>query len=154
MSSWQVVVHHKPGVTDHRGEGIRKECAHAGLKGVKKVRVGQAYELSGTLSDADVRRMAEALLTDPITQEAVIASPDDIRAPKGARLGEVWPKNGVSDPVADTVRLAAADLGIQGLATVRSGQSYEFFGGASPEALRRFCEEHLMNALIQKVDVL
>ena len=153
MNRWKIFVHHKPRVTDHRGDSIRKECAHAGLKSVKKVRAGQAYEVAGSLPEAEARRLAESLLTDPVTQEAWIAVPGGVKAPTGARLAQVWPKNGVSDPVADTVRMAAKDLKIEGLDTVRSGSVFEFFGAAGTDEVRRFCEEHLMNGLIQSVEL-
>jgi phosphoribosylformylglycinamidine (FGAM) synthase PurS component len=147
-----VVVHHKTGVVDHRGEAIRKECAHAGLKGVKKVRAAQAYEIAGTLSAVEVQRLADKVLADPVTQEAVLL--EKAGGIAGARRAWVWPKTGVSDPVADTVRLAAKDVKIDGITTVRSGQVFDFSGALADDAVRRFCEEYLMNAMIQRVEVL
>jgi len=150
---WQVVVTSKPRVTDHHGEALKKECLHAGLKGVKSVRVGQAYELSGTLPETEVRRLADKLLADPVTQEASIAVPGTVKAPAGARLARVWLKNGVADPAGDTVFFAAKDVGVRGLDSARSGRAYEIHGTVGTDALRRFCEEHLMNPLIQRVEI-
>jgi phosphoribosylformylglycinamidine (FGAM) synthase PurS component len=154
MSVWQVVVTVKSRVTDHHGEALKKECVHSGLKGVKSVRVGPAYELSGNLPETEVRRLAERLLADPVTQEASIAVPGAVKAPAGARLVRIWLKNGVADPVGDTVLFAAKDVGVRGLDSARSGRAYEFHGPAGADALRRFCEEHLMNPLIQRVEIL
>lgn len=152
--NWRVLVHMKTSFVDHRGEGIKKEWRLAGRTGVKKVRAGQAYELTGTLDESDARRLAERLLADPVTQEATVFPADHVVRPQGGRLAEIWPKQGVSDPVADTVRLAAQDLGVSGLAAVRSGQVFDFMGDVRPADVRRFCEEHLMNALVQSVEVL
>ncbi|MBL0058743.1 MAG: phosphoribosylformylglycinamidine synthase subunit PurS [Elusimicrobia bacterium] len=152
--NWRVLVHMKPAFVDHRGEGIKKEWRMARLKGVHHVRVGQAYEISGEIDEANARRLADRLLVDPVTQEAGVFPADHVARPKGGRLAEIWLKKGVSDPVADTVRLAAADLGVQGLAGVRSGQVFDFMGDPTPKAIRQFCEEHLMNALVQSVEVL
>ena len=49
--NWRVLVHMKPAFADQRGEAIRREWRLAGLAGIQKVRVGQAYELAGTLEE-------------------------------------------------------------------------------------------------------
>jgi phosphoribosylformylglycinamidine (FGAM) synthase PurS component len=151
--TWRVLVHLKPSHTDHRGEAVKKEWTMAGLKGARQVRVGQAYELAGDLDKAQAETLAGRLLSDPVTQEATVYPADHVAAPKGGKLAEIWPKKGVSDPVADTVALAAKDLGIS-LSSVRSGHVYEFFGPVQARDVKTFCEGHLMNALIQSVEVL
>jgi phosphoribosylformylglycinamidine (FGAM) synthase PurS component len=152
--NWRVLVHLKPAVVDHRGEHVRREGRLAGLAGVTRVRAGQAYELAGGLSERDARFLADKVLADPVTQEASVFPADHVRRPQGGRLAEIWLKQGVSDPVADTVRLAARDAGLTNLEGVRSGQVFDFFGAAAPAALRRFCEDHLMNPLVQTVEIL
>jgi hypothetical protein len=59
-----------------------------------------------------------------------------VARPLGGRLAEIWLKKGVSDPVADTVRLAALDVGVKGLDGVRSGQVFDFMGDSAPKAIR------------------
>jgi phosphoribosylformylglycinamidine (FGAM) synthase PurS component len=152
--NWRILVHLKPAFVDHHGESVKKEGRLAGLKGLKKVRVGQAYELVGDLDKAMAQGLADRLLADPVTQDAALFPADHVARPKGGRLAEIWLKKGVSDPVADTVRLGAQDLGVTGLGSVRSGQVYDFLGEIRPQAVKRFCEEHLMNALVQSVEVL
>ncbi len=165
--NWRVFVHLKPDLVDHHGEAVQKEIKRAKVKGVKKVRAGQAYELSGELAQSDVWRLAERLLSDPVTQEAAVfpedlgKAPKGVRpirrtgtAPSGGRLAEVWPRKGVTDPVADTVLLAAKDLGVKGLLSARSGRVYDFFGKSSSADVKIFCEEHLMNPLVQSVEVM
>ena len=150
---WRVFVKHKPGFTDHRGESIKKEWQHAGYKNVTKVLAGQAYEISGGLTELEVRRLADKLLTDPITQQAVLAPEGKVKVPADVRWAEVWPKTGVSDPVAETVRLGARDLNLS-MDKVRSGAVYEFYGKPLPKDVKAFCEGHLMNSLVQQVEVL
>jgi phosphoribosylformylglycinamidine (FGAM) synthase PurS component len=152
--NWRILVHMKSTFLDHRGEGIKKESRLAGLTGIHHVRVGQAYEILGDVDEPGVRRLADRLLADPVTQEASVFPADHVARPKGGRLAEIWLKKGVSDPVADTVRLAAADLGVKGLDSVRSGQVFDFMGDPAPKAIKQFCEEHLMNPLVQSVEVL
>jgi phosphoribosylformylglycinamidine (FGAM) synthase PurS component len=152
--NWRVLVHLKPGFVDHRGEGVRKEWRMAGRTGVKNVRVGQVYELQGEMDQEAAQLLAERLLTDPVTQESAVFPADRVIRPKGERLAEIWLKGGVSDPVADTVLLGVRDVGVTGLETVRSGQVFEFQGDVLPRDVQRFCEEHLMNTLVQTVEVL
>ncbi|MBK8575257.1 MAG: phosphoribosylformylglycinamidine synthase subunit PurS [Elusimicrobia bacterium] len=152
--NWRILVHMKSTFVDHRGEGIKTEGRLAGLKKVHHVRVGQAYEISGEIDEASARRLAERLLADPVTQDAAVFPAGHVARPQGGRLAEIWLKKGVSDPVADTVRLAALDLGVKGLDSVRSGQVFDFMGDPAPKAIQQFCEEHLMNPLIQSVEVL
>lgn len=152
--NWRVLVHLKPRVADHHGDHIRRESRLAGLAGVARVRAGHAYELQGDLSEKDARFLADRVLADPVTQEATVFPADHVRRPEGGRLAEIWLKQGVADPVADTVRLAARDAGLEALTAVRSGQVVDFFGTVTPAALRRFCEDHLMNPLVQTVEIL
>lgn len=152
--NWRVLVHTKPAFADHRGRGLAHEWRRAKLKGLKTIRTGQAYELLGELDQNQAQGLADRLLTDPVTQVASVFPSDRVAPAPGSRLAEVWPKKGVSDPVAGTVVYAAQDLGVAGLSAVRSGQVYDFFGAVSPADVKRFCEEHLMNAMIQSVEVL
>jgi phosphoribosylformylglycinamidine (FGAM) synthase PurS component len=151
LNSWRIFVHIKPKFTDHRGKSLEKEWRHAGLGAVRKVRAGQAYELAGELSREDAEKLAEKLLADPVTQDAEVAAAG-AKGPAGARRAEVWPKGGVSDPAADTVAMAARDLGFDTVKKVRSGAVYDFWG-PSAKAVKAFCEDHLMNGLVQQVEV-
>jgi phosphoribosylformylglycinamidine synthase subunit PurSL len=156
--TWRVYVQPKPQFVDHAGKALEKEWRAAGLSAVKKIRVGQAYEISGELSPDDVTLLAEKLLTDPITQAPVVAQegrPENPAQKNGAgvRRAEIWPKPGVADPVAETVALGARDLGLAGVRAVRSGAVYEFWGAPSPKQILTFCESHLMNPLVQRVEI-
>jgi phosphoribosylformylglycinamidine (FGAM) synthase PurS component len=139
LNSWRIFVHIKPKFTDHRGKSLEKEWRHAGLGAVRKVRAGQAYELAGELSREDAEKLAEVAAAGA-------------KGPAGARRAEVWPKGGVSDPAADTVAMAARDLGFDTVKKVRSGAVYDFWG-PSAKAVKAFCEDHLMNGLVQQVEV-
>jgi phosphoribosylformylglycinamidine synthase subunit PurSL len=151
--TWRVYVVTKPNFVDHHGKSLEKEWRHAGLPAVKKIRVGQAYELSGGLSRVQADELARKLLADPITQDAVVAPEDADGLFKGAQTACVWPKPGVSDPVADTVAIGARDLGLSGLSSVRAGALYEFSGRASAKDIKSFCENFLMNPLVQQAEI-
>jgi len=151
--TWRVRVELKKAFLDHRGEALKREAHHFGLTGVRALRTGAVYELEGTLDQTQALSIAGRLLADPITQEFSVAPPPKKDDFSGGRRAVVWLKKGVADPVADTVFLASKDLSVQGLESVRSGHVFDFLGTLSGPDVRRFCEEHLMNSLIQTVDV-
>jgi phosphoribosylformylglycinamidine synthase subunit PurSL len=153
MNSWKVFVRTKPRFADHRGEEVKKAWAAAGHKGLKSLRAGQAYELTG-VSEEEAHLLADNLLADPVTQESELLHAAPAKLPSGTLQAQVWLKSGVADPVADTVLLAARDLGVKGLSGVRSGHVYDFSGVVLADDVRIFCEEHLMNGLVQRVEVL
>jgi len=152
MATWRVLILNKPKFTDHPGKSLEKEWKHEKLAGAPKIRVGQAYEVAGDLSPSDMAGIAEKLLVDPITQEAVFPASEKKNGVKIQRA-EVWPKPGVSDPVADTVAIGAKDLGVGGVKSVHSGAVYEFTGKAARKDIKHFCENYLMNPLVQKVEI-
>ncbi len=154
MVTWRVLVQYKPSFTDHRGKVLEREWRASGRPPVRKIRTGQAYELEGELTEADVRRLAERLLADPVTQTAEVVPAERSAAPRGVRRAEVWPKDGVSDPVAETVRVGARDLDLARIEKARSGALYDFWGARSDGDVKKFCESFLMNDLVQKVEIL
>jgi phosphoribosylformylglycinamidine synthase subunit PurSL len=76
------------------------------------------FLLDGALSPEAVVRLADALLHDPVVQEAVWSSLADL-GPAPAGL-EVAFKPGVTDNEAESVRIGAERLGIEGLRQVKT----------------------------------
>jgi phosphoribosylformylglycinamidine (FGAM) synthase PurS component len=142
-----------PGFMDRLGAGLGGFAgANGPLDAISNLVGGFA---TGQRQDSrGIAQQSQKAIYDPVTQVASVFPSDRVAPAPGSRLAEVWPKKGVSDPVAGTVVYAAQDLGVAGLSAVRSGQVYDFFGAVSPADVKRFCEEHLMNAMIQSVEVL
>lgn len=153
MTTWRIFVELKPKFKDHHGEALKKEWRHAGFPPIKSIRTGQAYEISGDLTQAQAERLALQLLTDPITQETHVHAEGRNGVDGSTRRAKIWPKAGVADPVADTVTIGAKDLGVAGLERVRTGVVYAFLGKVAPQDVEKFCETYLMNPLVQKVEV-
>lgn len=153
MVTWRVYVLNKPNFTDHHGIALAKEWRHAGYSSSPKVRVGQAYEIAGNLSREEADVLARQLLADPITQQAVILPSTEKSSAPGVTTARIWPKPGVSDPVAQTVSIGAGDLGLKNIAAVRTGTIYEFAGNVSAKDIQSFCESFLMNPLVQQAEV-
>ncbi len=154
---YRVFVRHKKGFADHRGAALKNEWKAAGLPAVKHIQTGHAYEVCGDLSEADVRTLSGQLLADPVTQDYFVCEKDQKKSIGNDRdhslQAQVWLKSGVSDPVADTVRLAAHDLDLPEFDQARSGSFFKFFGAPAPKEVKAFCENYLMNTLIQKLEI-
>jgi len=66
---------------------------------------------------------------------------------------EVWYKPEVTDPLEESVRKGVADLDIQGLEQVRTGQKYLMEGSLTKEQVERICRELLANPVIQEYKI-
>ncbi|MDO8730841.1 MAG: phosphoribosylformylglycinamidine synthase subunit PurL, partial [Candidatus Omnitrophota bacterium] len=69
----------------------------------------------------------------------------------GIHTIEVAYRPGVRDPVEDSVRKGAADLGIEGIRAVHTAKEYGIDGALNAEALTRLTDKLLVNATIQQV---
>lgn len=88
----------------------------------------QLYLLDGVLSADDLHRLTTELLHDPVTQATVWTSLDQLDqhqpTPESAYIVEVAYKPGVTDNEAESVKIGAARLGINGLDIVKTLQQY------------------------------
>jgi phosphoribosylformylglycinamidine synthase len=73
----RVIVRLKPGVLDPQGEAVEKSLVSLGFAGASRVRVAKLIELDVDAASADdakasVERMAEALLRNPVIEDATV----------------------------------------------------------------------------------
>jgi phosphoribosylformylglycinamidine synthase len=69
--SGAVEVAYNPGVMDPVEESARKAIADLGIKGVKEVKTARRYVIKGSLSEKELRSIAEKLLYNKVIQHAV-----------------------------------------------------------------------------------
>lgn len=69
---------------------------------------------------------------------------------KNAWSVEVWYKPEVTDPVEDSVMKGVADLDVQGLKSVRTGQKFLLQGSLARDQVERICKELLANPVMQE----
>ena len=128
----RVEVRPRPGHRDPRAEAVLRQAASLGLPRPRAAQHAAVYLLEGELSDADVRRIADELLADPVTQVAEVQR----RGAGGRRLDalvEVHPLPGVTDPAAESVEAAVrAAFGRE--VRVRTGERYDLGGIGQAEA--------------------
>lgn len=134
------------GVSDPRGAAARREAESLGLpRPPKQIDAASVYLIEGDLTPEQVRRIAEELLADPVTEDALVGA----SKPRGDALIEVHPLPGVMDPDADAVRLAIeALLGVS--VDVRTGRRYDLHGTDAGTA-KTIAERALANTVIHGI---
>ena len=143
--TWKVIVNNKPGIFDAVGEGVRKDIEDLGITGIKEVKVSQVYILEGDIKEAEVRRIAEDLLTDSITQEYEI----DSSLQTESDVIEVAYNPGVMDPWEESIRKGIRDLGISEPEKVKTRRRYLIQGKLKENEIETICEKLLANKVIQ-----
>ncbi|QOJ17341.1 MAG: phosphoribosylformylglycinamidine synthase subunit PurL [Phycisphaeraceae bacterium] len=142
----RIEVRPKPGLANPRAESVRRDAAALGLNAAPtRVEHADVYLIEADLPAEDVRRLAEELLADPVTQAPLIGA----APPTGDAYIEVQPLPGVMDPAAEAVQTAIrAMLGID--ARVQTGQRYDLFG-VDGAAARTIAERALANTVIHAI---
>lgn len=147
----RIVVVNKTRFQDHHGKKLLREWKASGDTSVIRIITGQAYDVESDIVSAEFQKLAERLLVDPITQ-TVLTQNGQSKSVQKEKAVFVWPKKGVADPVAETVKIGARDLGYTKIQAVRTGHFYVFSGKTTEKNIRRFCQEHIMNPLIQELE--
>jgi phosphoribosylformylglycinamidine synthase len=144
----RVEVRPKPGHRDTRADGVLRQSASLGLPTPAAAQHACVYLLEGDLTDQQVRRIADELLADPVTQVAEVQPRGSARARLDA-LVEVHPLPGVTDPAAESVELAVeAMFGLR--VKVRTGDRYDLAGVAARDAVA-LGERGIANPVIQGI---
>lgn len=126
----------------------------AGLGGLESVVASRLFFLEGQLDSAAVRRVAETLLADPVTEAAEVLGEGDAvpNVAPGRVAVEVHPRPGVMDPVAEST---LAELRAEGLAVdaVRTARRYVLAGLNQDAGIREAVGRVLANDCIEEVVV-
>ena len=154
-TTWRFLVRTRENFSDPEARKLKTDIADLGFRGIEKVSIAQVYYVSGSLKPQDLQRMGQSLLADSITQEFEVreVSSDLSSAPGNGRLhmAEVAYHPGVRDPVEDSLKKGALDLGIERVHRVHTAKEYTFAGSLNSDELNRICEKLLVNATIQQV---
>ncbi|HBJ38930.1 MAG TPA: phosphoribosylformylglycinamidine synthase, partial [Planctomycetaceae bacterium] len=115
MPLWQIDIYPAEGFTDRDGQRTSQQISELGLGHDIAVDFARGFLVEGDLQQAEATRIAHTLLSDRLTERAVVATvgDDDLTEPPGDNptLVHVLPKPGVMDPVADSTISAARDAG-------------------------------------------
>ena len=169
---WEIDIHPVEGQPDRAAERVAAAARDLGLAENVQVATARGFLLQGaSLTRGQVDRLARDLLADVVVERAVVGRPGEpqlsdfglritdrgfggvhpgssIRNPK-ATFVTVLLKPGVMDPVAQSARAAAADLGVN-VEAVASFRKY-WLAGASGQEIQGVAERLLANDAIEQV---
>ena len=142
----------KPGIFDAIGQGVKKDILDLGINSVKQVKFIQVYTLEGNLTENQVIKICQELLTDKVAQEYKILSGFvKVYLKTNQHIVEVAYNPGVMDPVEASVLKGILDLGILGVESVKTAKKYILYGALSTLQLKTVSGKLLYNKLIQHV---
>jgi phosphoribosylformylglycinamidine (FGAM) synthase PurS component len=150
---WIVEVGYKNGVTDPIGFLIKKEIEDLGIKEVQEVKSISTYFIDGQVTENDVKKICEELLSDSQIQNYGYVSENLNKGLKkdfpGAWLIEVKFKPGVTDAVGISTLNAIELLGVDMATNVNTSNKYVIIGDIVEEQIKKICDKCLANSLIQ-----
>ncbi len=146
MAVHRIEVHTQTGYKDPRAERILRAVHSDDDRNNQSLQSADVYLIEGDLDVAQVDRIADELLADPINQRALLGVSS---IPDEGTLIEVHPLPGVMDPVAQSVENSILDvLGVD--AKVRTGVRYIFIGFDHAEA-SLLTKRYLANPVVHEV---
>jgi phosphoribosylformylglycinamidine synthase II len=142
----------KAGFPDPEGDRLEKDIRDIGITTVKQARVSDVYLLEGEPDEAEVIKIGQELLADPVVEDFSWGDGPLSRIESGnTHVIEVAYNPGVADPVAGSVDKAIRDLDIAKVTSVKTARKYSLQGDLSKESLQSICDKLLVNSLIQHV---
>jgi len=141
-----------PDSLDPAGLEARGNLVEAGLAGVREVRVLKTWFLRGGLQPADVERAAAEVLADPVQETFAVRQDLDLPAGPGGplRLVTVLRKSGVTNPEAESARIALTGIGLD-VRDVQSARTYLVWTDAPDEEVLAAARRALGNDVIEDV---
>jgi phosphoribosylformylglycinamidine synthase II len=150
VRQWRVEVFSRPGVPDVQGNSVLEDIRGLGITSIEAVQSARVFLIEADFDAAFVERVARELLADPVCEQYYLGRS---AAPPGlakATLVEVHLKSGVTDPVAESVMAAIADMGAVP-AGVRTARKYVLLGDMKTSQIDTIARKILANDVIEDV---
>ena len=148
MKQWRFEVFNKPGFSDVQGKSVLEDVAELGIKSVQAVQSAMVFLIEADFDKEFADRVAKELLTDPVCEEYYIGRSGPPAGLAKATLIEVHLKSGVTDPVAESVTTAVADMGVD-TSNVRTARKYVVLGEVSQNETNTIVKKLLANDCIE-----
>ena len=152
MKQWRFEVFNRQGTADVHGNSVLEDISELGIKSVEAVQSAKVFLIEADFERDFAERLAKELLSDPVCEEYYIGRS---KAPAGlatATLIEVHLKSGVTDPVAESVTAAIADMGVN-VEHVRTARKYVLLGELNQKQINTLAGKILANDCIEDVVV-
>ena len=148
MRQWRFEVFNQSGFSDVHGKSVQEDIKELGISSVQAVQSAKVFLIEADFDKNFAERVAQELLADPVCEEYYIGRS---AAPAGlakATLIEVHLKSGVTDPVADSVMAAVADMGVKA-DNVRTARKYVLLGEITQSQTDTIAKKLLSNDCIE-----
>ncbi len=133
---------------DPLGHAVQQQILEYGTD-VGAVSTRRIFLIDTDAPEDQVRRIADALLADPVVETASIWKGSPAADSAESRI-EIHLKPGVMDPVAASTEMAIGDLGIA-VRQVRTGRAYLLDRAIDREQLQRIASRVLANGVIESI---
>ena len=112
MKQWRFEVFNRAGSADAHGSSILEDIRELGISSVEAVQSAKVFLIEADIDKSFAKRLAKELLADPVCEEYYIGRSSPPAGLAKATLIEIHLKSGVTDPVAESVMTAIADMGV------------------------------------------
>jgi len=152
---WRIGISPRQAELDAHGCAVIRDVHELGLTHVEQVASSRLFFLQGRVPEANVKRIADLLLADPITEVASIRQGGDDDSLPGDGFDaaiEVRLKGGVMDPVSASAVMALDDMGVDtSNLAVATGRLYRLRAVASIDEMDFIARRLLSNDCIEEV---
>jgi phosphoribosylformylglycinamidine (FGAM) synthase PurS component len=146
VAEYKILIKHKSGIFDAESKSIKRDISDLGVKKNVSVETAQIYDISGDVSLGEINKISQNLLIDPLTQMVFINS-----NPENESISiEVYYKSGVTDSVADTIKIGISDMNINKKLFIKTGKKYFLKGNLTIQEIKKIAEKILSNAVVQE----
>ena len=152
MRQWRFEVFNRRGFADVHGKSVLDDIRELGVTSVEAVQSAKVFLIEADFDEAFAKRLARELLTDPVCEEYYAGRSGPPAGLARATLIEVHLKSGVTDPVAESVMAALADMGVRA-GNVRTARKYVLLGQLARGQTETIAKKILANDCIEDVIV-
>jgi phosphoribosylformylglycinamidine (FGAM) synthase PurS component len=150
VRQWRFEVFNRPGFADVQGTHVLSDIRELGITSVEAVQSARVFLMEADFDSAFAQRVARELLADPVCEEYYLGRSGPPAGLAKATLIEVHLKSGVTDPVAESVLAALADMGVRPEG-VRTARKYILLGEVKPGQIDTIARKILANDVIEDV---
>jgi phosphoribosylformylglycinamidine synthase len=150
VRQWRFEVFNRRGFADVQGKRVLEDIRELGIRSVEAVQSAKVFLIEADFNKDFAERVAKELLTDPVCEEYYIGRSGPPAGLAKATLIEVHLKSGVTDPVAESVMTAIADMGVKAN-NVRTARKYVLLGDITTKQADTIAKKILANDCIEVV---
>jgi len=148
VKQWRVEVFNRSGFSDVHGKSVLEDIQELGINSVQVVQSAKVFLIEADFDKDFADRLARELLADPVCEEYYVGRSGPPAGLAKATLIEVHLKSGVTDPVAESVMAAIADMGVE-VHNVRTARKYVLLGEISQRQTDTIAKKILANDCIE-----